>query len=140
MENWLIYAILASLSWGSYIIITKLAKGIDPFLSGLAMAIGIFVFFGALYIIKTPSFDGNWNPIFLSVIAGAVWALGMLFIILALKSGADVSKLAPIYNTNTLVAVMLGIVILHEIPALAEQFKVIVGAILIILGGILISI
>jgi len=68
-----------------------------------------------------------------------LWALGQLFAILALVNKAPVSRLTPIYNTNTLVAVLLGIILLRELPTGASTIKVLIGAVLIVIGGILVS-
>lgn len=59
--------------------------------------------------------------------------------ILALVNKADVSRLVPIFNTNTLVAVALGMILLKELPAGTEKIKVVIGAILIVVGGVLVS-
>ena len=64
----------------------------------------------------------------------------MLIVLKALKSGVDVAKLAPIYNVNTLFAVLLGIIFLHEIPHPGEMIRVIIGAILIVIGSFFVSI
>ncbi len=73
------------------------------------------------------------------LLQGALWALGMVFVFLAFSSGAEAAKLVPIYNTNTLIAVFLGIVFLHELPVPDERIKVVTGALMIIFGSILIS-
>ncbi|MDD3085002.1 MAG: hypothetical protein PHU32_03915 [Candidatus ainarchaeum sp.] len=68
---------------------------------------------------------------------GVLWALGMVFTFLAFKSGAEAAKLVPLYNTNTLIAVLIGIIFLNEVPD--EKIKIIAGGSLIVIGGILIS-
>ena len=73
------------------------------------------------------------------VSSGGLWALGMLFSLCAIKAGADVARLAPIYNSNTLVAVLLGIVLLHEVRDASGILKVVIGSVLIVLGGILVT-
>lgn len=73
------------------------------------------------------------------LLQGALWASGMIFAFLAFSVGAEAAKLVPIYNTNTLIAVILGLLLLHEVPASDERLKVIIGALLIVLGGILVS-
>ena len=47
---------------------------------------------------------------------------------------------APIFNANTLVTVMLGIIFLHEIPNTSQMLRVIAGAVLIVIGAVLVSI
>lgn len=141
MEPWIIYAILASLSWGSYVIINKVAagQGINPFTAALAMGIGAIGLFGITFLATRSPIGENWNGFGLSIAAGVVWALGMIFALLALSNNAPVARLAPLYNTNTLVAVVLGIILLKELPSGTMAIKVIIGAILIVAGGILVS-
>jgi len=103
------------------------------------MLIGISIVFGVYFISSKPSIPQNTNGILLGILAGGLWAVGMIFSLLALKEGADVSRLAPIYNTNSLVAVVLGVLILHEIPQAASIVKVLLGAFLITLGATLVS-
>lgn len=75
----------------------------------------------------------------LGFLSGALWAVGMIFTFLAFSTGVEAAKLVPIYNTNTLIAVFLGIAILHELPALDARIKIVTGAALIVIGSILVS-
>lgn len=75
----------------------------------------------------------------LGSLSGALWAGGMIFTFFAFSAGAEAAKLVPIYNTNTLIAVFLGIAMLHELPAPDVRIKVITGAVLIVIGSILVS-
>jgi len=79
------------------------------------------------------------SVLFLGMLTGALWAGGMLFTFIAFSSGAEAAKLVPIYNTNTLIAIFLGITFLHELPAPDQRIKVITGAALIVVGSILVS-
>jgi transporter family protein len=142
---WLIYAILAAIFWGSYIIASKVATspkyfGINQNVAGLLMLLGIAIVFIVNFIfghnLKMPQ---NKSAIFFGILAGILWAMGMVASLKALKIGADVSRLVPIFNTNTLIAVLLGIILLGEIPKAAAMVKVIIGAILIVLGSILVA-
>lgn len=142
---WLIFAILASLFWGSYIVVTKVVTspkyfGLNPPLAGFLMLLGIAVIFIANLILggkfELPQNRSAW---FFGIFAGILWALGMVAAFKALKIGADISRLTPIFNTNTLIAVLLGIILLGELPKAAAAVKVIVGAILIILGSALVA-
>ena len=146
MQTWIIYGILASFFWGSYIIAAKVATsekyfGINPALVSLFMLVGM----AAVFVIAV-LLEGNFETpksslgIVFSVLAGVLWALGIFVSIKALSLGASVSKLAPLYNTNTLVAVFLGIVLLKEIPnSTGNTLKLIIGAILIVVGAFLVS-
>jgi uncharacterized membrane protein len=84
-------------------------------------------------VVITPS------VLILGSLSGALWAAGMIFTFFAFSAGAEAAKLVPIYNTNTLIAVFLGIAMLHELPAPDERIKVVTGAVLIVVGSILVS-
>lgn len=68
---------------------------------------------------------------------GVVWGVATCLIALAYSHfKMPVSKLVPIFNTNTLVAVILGLIIFSEWKTVNSP-KVIIGAILVIIGGTL---
>lgn len=146
MQSWLIYGLLASLFWGSYIVATKVATsekyfGINASYVSIFMLIGIaIVFFANMFFSKTSLVmpKSVWG-ILISILAGILWGLGMFVSLKALSSGADVSKLTPIFNTNTLVALLLGIILLGELPNAKDLVKVVIGSVLIVIGAILIS-
>ena len=146
MEKWLLFGIIAALCWGSYVILQKVATSPKYFAIAqstflLLMLVGIAAVFIGNFVIGKQEFVLPANPLALAAAigAGALWALGIAFATWAIVSGADVARLVPIYNTNTLVAVLLGIMLLGEVPTAANQLKVLAGAILIIAGGILVS-
>ena len=66
--------------------------------------------------------------------------LGFLAIAVAIAKGGDVARLAPIYNTNTILAVLMGIIFLKEIPDASQMLRVIAGSVLVVIGAILVSI
>ena len=68
---------------------------------------------------------------------GVVWALGIGGIGLAIRRyGAPISQLVPLYNMNTLVAVLVGLVALGEWRTISPP-RILLAAVLIIAGGIL---
>lgn len=70
---------------------------------------------------------------------GAVWALGMMCVTLGiLKYGLPVSQLAPLYNMNTLVAVVGALWIFAEWHSVRVP-QLVIGSILIVLGGTLVA-
>jgi len=69
-----------------------------------------------------------------------LWGLGFLALAVAIAKGYDVARLAPIYNTNTIITVVLGIIFLKEIPDASQMFRVITGAVMVVVGAILVSI
>jgi uncharacterized membrane protein len=143
MQNWIIYGLIASFCFGVNAIVYKVAatrgQGLNPYLGGLSIGAGVFLFFLLVFMLKSPKFTSNWTGLTLGLISGILWAIGMLAIALAIAKKGDIAKLAPIYNTNTLIAVFLGIVFLKEIPAGSEIIKVVLGAVLIVIGAVLVS-
>ena len=85
---------------------------------GIALVCGLFLLF-------KPSFDFEWKSSSLALIAGMIWGLGFIAVAIALAQKADVARLAPIYNTNTILAVLMGIIFLHEIPDVSHMFRII---------------
>ena len=118
MENWLALGLIAAVAYSisgltTKIVLDKKYLGLEA-TSVLEAAVGIAV--------------------------GFFWALGSLVVYYALIKGADVSRMAPIYNMNTLLVVLGGIFLLHELPDKSQALRVAAGAILITAGGILVSI
>lgn len=144
VDTWLVYGLMAALFWGTYIIVSKVVTGDKYFgfntaITSSLMLVGIAIVFVGYFLYTKPSIPTSSTGIILGIFVGVLWAGGMLASFLALKSGADVSKLTPLYNTNTLIAVVLGIILLHELPQAGSMIKVILGALLIVMGGILVS-
>jgi uncharacterized membrane protein len=52
----------------------------------------------------------------------------------------NISQLVPVYNTNTLVAFILAVVLFKELPQGADLIRNLLGALLIVGGTILIGI
>lgn len=71
--------------------------------------------------------------------AGLAWALGSGFVSLALSRwNVPISKLNPIYNTNTLLTVVAGLVVFSEWQQ-AKPLPLLGGAALILIGSLLVS-
>ncbi|MCX6775983.1 MAG: GRP family sugar transporter [Candidatus Micrarchaeota archaeon] len=146
METWILYGVIAALLFGTYVVVSKVVTsekyfGLNIHAAVFLMLIGIAIVF-LLYSFSggVPKLANNPTTLALAILAGVLWAAGMIITYIALNSGADVTRLTPVYNTNTLVAVTLGIILLGELPGSTEKIKVIVGAILIVIGGILVSV
>jgi len=92
-----------------------------------------------IYALKETGIQISLPTVGFGFLQGGLWAIGMVCAFLAFSAGAEAAKIVPVYNINTLIAVILGLLLLREVPAPDERFKVIVGAILIVLGGILVS-
>jgi len=134
--------IIASFFFALNTIIYKIAyqKGnFSPYYGTFIFGLGVVFIFGVFLLFK-PSFDFEWKSSSIALIAGITWGLGFLAVAVAIAQKADIARLAPIYNTNTLLAVLLGIIFLKEIPNASQIFRVIAGAVLIVIGSILVNI
>jgi glucose uptake protein GlcU len=145
MKPWLLYSLLAMVCWGSYIVVAKVATspeygGLSPRLSALLMYGGIGLTFVIYWFLGGAAGRelNSWSTL-AGISAGVLWGLGMVFSLCAVASGADVARLAPIYNCNTLVAVLLGIVVLKEIHGGWDIVRVVVASVLIVVGGVLVA-
>jgi len=108
-------------------------------MKGLGIILIFVIIVYSVFVLKEVGVSITLPVILFGLLQGILWALGMVFTLLAFSSGAEAARLVPIYNTNTLIAVFLGIVFLHELPAPDERIKVITGALMIVVGSILIS-
>ena len=145
MEKWLLFGLLAALCYGTSTLLAKVSTsekyyGVNQSAFLLLMLLGI----GAVFAASSMTDKGlvlPSNPLAMGACVGAgiLWGLGMMFTVWALVSGADIARLTPIFNTNTLVAVILGILLLGELPSSPDKFKVIAGALMIVVGSILVS-
>jgi uncharacterized membrane protein len=145
MKTWLIFALLSMVCWGSYIVVAKIATsakycGLGPKWATILMFVGIVVVFGIYTAMsKEARPEITTGSAAAGIMTGVLWALGMMFSFLAFRTGADVSRLVPIYNCNTLIAVLAGIMILHEMPDFAGAVRLIIGSVLIVAGGVLVA-
>ncbi|MFB3883337.1 MAG: EamA family transporter [Armatimonadota bacterium] len=141
----LTYALLATICWGCYIVVAKVASSerycnVPPRWTTALMGLGIVGVFavywrfsgGAPLRASIPSIASGLG-------AGLLWATGMVFALLALRGGAEVARLVPLYNANTLVALALAFLVLREIPQPAEIAKLTLGSLLIVIGGVLVA-
>jgi uncharacterized membrane protein len=145
MERWLILALLAALFWGGNAVLVKLTIGREYY--GLeASRANFFVALGILAtmvvydrLAAVPFVTAKAPEYALAFTIGIIWALGNIFAFESVRAGGAMSQVVPIYNTNTLVAVILVIVLLKELPQGADRLRVILGALFITLGAILVS-
>ena len=70
---------------------------------------------------------------------GAMWAIGAGLVAVAVwKYPIPLSKLVPLYNMNTLIAVLLSLWIFAEWQNV-NVLKLLVGALLVVIGGTLVA-
>ncbi|MCB9497777.1 MAG: hypothetical protein H6686_12895 [Fibrobacteria bacterium] len=109
--------------------------GAGPFMVLIGTAC---VLVGGLFSWLLPA---DWNPrsAAWSFAAGVVWAAGTGLVSFALtRYGIPISKLNPIYNTNTLITVLLGLVVFSEWKQV-NALQLLGGATLILVGSLLVS-
>lgn len=143
MKLWIIYGLIASFCWGTYVILNKIVTspkyvGMPTSTSAFFMGIGILISFAAYIMLAKSSVKSYaFHEYLLALSPGIVWSLGMIAVLMALNQNVDISKLVLVYNTNTFVTVLLGALVLKEIPQGAELVRVIIGAILVTAGVII---
>ncbi len=129
-------AIILGLFMISQKLATRNSAGPGQFLmimGGISAVIG-----GILYFtqgdLEFPTTGVLW-----SVSSSACWGISMAGVAYALfKFHIPIGKLNPIFNTNTLTSVLIGIIFLGEWSQV-EVYRVISGAIIIIAGAIIVS-
>ena len=145
MQKWLLFSLAAALFWGGNAVLVKLVVGREHFgLAGsranLFVAIGIIAAMLINDRLHPAPFSLLQVPAYaLAAAVGVIWALGNIFAFLAVRAGGAMSQIVPIYNTNTIVAVVLCMLLLREIPVGMDMYRVIAGAVLITIGAILVS-
>lgn len=149
-ENWITWGVIASIAWGVYAILLKVATSpqyydINPFSAFFAMSLGISVTSLSTFAMARKRGSGfskiKSKGALIAFFSGILWSIGMITVTYALSNlGASVALLVPLYNTNTLVAVLLGIVLLREVPKQRlSMISTILGAVLIVSGGSLVT-
>lgn len=148
---WITFGLLAASSFGIAALFQKLAARTpiesSPWevliLQGIAT-----ILVGAIGFFATKQFFTRQEmPAYLwGSLTGVMLAVGALFIFLTYREAgaahADVSRIQALINTNTLIAVILGLVLLKEYTHLttaADWARLIIGAALVVLGGVLVS-
>jgi hypothetical protein len=97
----------------------------------------IVVLAGTLVTVFQQEAAVNWRSAGYTTCYGVLWSSGVACIAVALRYfDVQISQLVPLYNMNTLVAVVLGLVLFAEWRDL-HAGKLLLGAILIVAGGVL---
>ena len=142
MENWIIQGIIAAVFFGINTVIFKIAiqKGnLNPAYASLAFGIGIIITF-LIYYFVNPNWQFELKSTSIAVFAGILWAIGLIAVTIAISQKGNIAQLAPIYNTNTIITVILGIILLKEIPDMSQMIRIIIGAFMIVAGAVLVTI
>ncbi|MFH0817987.1 MAG: EamA family transporter [Candidatus Micrarchaeota archaeon] len=147
METWMVYGLLTALFLGVSSILLKVAGGLGE--DKLPThAVALFVLLGAA-IVFVPyfaleskfqfSFSFGKTAIGIAILSGILWGIASIFLYKGFALGADASKLVPLMNTSALVAVIIGILFLNELPAQSDIWKTVIGACLVVLGASLLG-
>jgi glucose uptake protein GlcU len=134
--------LLPALLYGFSAITMKAGAGYKISTPDYLMIIGIVIFLIGLLVKPILSTEGeklNSIAIIFSVSSGLLWALGTTLVNYSIaRFSSPIAILTPLYNMNTLVAVLGGIIIFGEWKTL-NSVPVFIGTILIVGGGILLS-
>jgi uncharacterized membrane protein len=108
--------------------------GTGPYL----IVVGIVVVvMGGIFTAVEQDMTINGQSGLLAGVFGVLWALGIGSIGIALgRYQGQISQLVPLYNMNTLVAVVIGLVILSEWQSV-QPGRLLLGSLLTIAGGVL---
>ena len=138
----LVGGVVPALLFGLFAIFTKASSqhflASSPYLIVLGLSIAL-VGVASGPILGTGIGNLTSKGIGFGMLAGILWGLGMLLVSIALnRLGTPISVLTPLYNMNTLVAVLLGLWIFSEWKEV-QALPLILGAVLITAGGILVA-
>ena len=76
---------------------------------------------------------------FFASLVGMTWAIAAGLVALALtRYGVPVAKLAPLYNMNTLVTVLIGLFLFAEWKDV-QALKLLLGTCFVVIGGIIVA-
>ncbi len=148
MKHWLFFGLTASLVYGLTAIFFKLLSA-PRFLGGqpgwILAGVGIGIAFcGVLGILLWPPAIPTGNTVqalLWAIPVGLMNGFGTLLVLRVLNTPAgNVSKLVPIYNTNTLIAFVLAVIFFRELPTGSDLIRNLAGALLIVAGATLIGV
>lgn len=115
---------------------TRSSISIGPFLISMSVTV---LAFGVAMVATGSHRLASVQSISYAAAAGLAWAVAQALIMIALtRYGTPVSKLVPLFNMNTLVAVGLGLLLYREWENV-NTIQLMVGAVLIVAGGILVA-
>lgn len=130
----LLPAVLFGISGVFQKVCTRAGIGTGPY---LAVTGAVVLVVGG--IVTTIERDATLNraSLLATVLFGLFWASGVGCIAVALQRyGGQISQLVPLYNMNTLVAVLIGLVALAEWRAV-QPGRLLLATALILAGGLL---
>lgn len=115
-------------------VINKETIGMGPYLMGIGATIFAI---GALYSLWDRDLAITPRASFYVVLFGVMWSVAMICVAIALKRyNGQIGQIVSIYNMNTIVTVVIGLVVLSEWKNL-NSYRLLAAAVLISLGGVL---
>lgn len=137
----LVGGLLPALCYGTAGVLAKVSTNAGMSVGGHLICIGVMVsVVGVVFQWIMPGALPSHTAIASSSLYGILWGLGTGFVALGLiQYKTPLAKLVPLYNMNTLIAVALALVVFLEWQNV-DVLKLILGAIFVIVGGILVSI
>ena len=136
----LVGGIIPALLFGISGICQKLSNqhGISTGAYVVSVGTGV-ILVGVVLCLFNTSQSANIKSIVPAVTMGICWGIGVLLVTMAItKYGTKLSVLAPLYNMNTLVTVIGALILFSEWKDL-NVVKLMIGAVLIVAGGVLVS-
>ncbi len=140
VKGLLIGGLMPAIMLGLFSIFQKIGarNGVGPemyiFIGGIVIAL---VGGGVLYFKRSSIL--SWRGVIWAILSGSCWAIATACVSYAvLNYNTPMSKLSPIFNTNTLTTVILSMLILGEWREL-KVIRVLIGAVMIIAGAIIVS-
>jgi uncharacterized membrane protein len=146
MKSWFVIGLAASLLYGVSAIFFKLLTherylGGAPgwVLAGIGLGIALCGFLGVLFWPQAAT-GSTLQACLWALPAGLLNGFATLLVLWAMRTpGTNLSQLVPVYNTNTLIAFILAVIIFKELPQGIDLVRNLAGAILIVAGTVLIG-
>ncbi len=138
MAGYIIGGIVPAVLLGVYSVTQKAAteRGISPGMLLVVIGCNVIVV-GLVYCWITNDFAASPASGVYASLTGLLWALATCLIAFTMsRFQTPISKLVPLFNTNTLVAVGLGLLCFAEWRNVAV-WRLLAGAVLIVAGGAL---
>ncbi len=140
MPTWILFGLGAALALGAANIPQKLALGtVSPFAYGILSGLVILIVNITLLFIYGDSLNlaakKEWGFAFM---AAALFAAGSVFIALGYRGDANPAIFPALFNTNTLIATILGVLILKETLAV-PLWQAFAGSAFVVIGAVLVT-
>ncbi len=131
--GWLVFALLAMLSWGLWAFFPKLAMNyMKPKSVFIYEFIGVFIIGIIAFLFIGSKFEFNTKGVIFAVLTGMAGSLGALFFLLALVKGR-VSVVVVTTALYPLIAILLAVLVLKEPITLTQVFGMFLALVAIIL-------